>query len=236
MKRLDDPVAVRAEYASERGLEGRIAAQQFAKGPDARRVVLDAAAEASPHRVLDVGCGTGDLSERIFRELRVELVAVDQSERMVELTRARGIDARVGDVEELLFADGEFDCAIVAWMLYHVPDVSRALAELARVLRPGGRLVAATNSTQHLRELRQLVGAPSPTSPFSAENGEEQLRGRFATVERRDAFGWIDFPGQAEMQEYVDAARRLWPDARPQVDIDRPLRVRTGPVVFVAEK
>ena len=44
---------------------------------------------------------------------------------MVELARARGVDARVGDVQELPFADGAFDCVVAAWMLYHVPDLDR---------------------------------------------------------------------------------------------------------------
>ena len=64
---------------------------------------------------------------------------VDLSQRMVELARARGIaDAHVGDVQELPFADASFDTVVAAWMLYHVPDLDRGLAEIARVLEPGG--------------------------------------------------------------------------------------------------
>jgi len=77
---------------------------------------------------------------------------------MVELTRKRGIDARLGNVQGLPFEDGEFDCAVAAWMLYHVSDIDRALGELARVLRPDGHLVAVTNSREHLRELKDLLG------------------------------------------------------------------------------
>jgi ubiquinone/menaquinone biosynthesis C-methylase UbiE len=63
------------------------------------------------------------LAERIASELDCELVAIDQSERMVALTRERGLDARLGDVCDLPFADGEFDVALAAWMLYHVADL-----------------------------------------------------------------------------------------------------------------
>jgi ubiquinone/menaquinone biosynthesis C-methylase UbiE len=104
---LNDPTVVDAEYATERGLSRRIAAYRFAAGPDARQVALGAVAEATPTRVLEVGCGTGELAERIAGELGAEVVALDQSARMVELTRGRGIDARVGDVQELPFADGD---------------------------------------------------------------------------------------------------------------------------------
>jgi SAM-dependent methyltransferase len=233
---LNDPGVVRAEYETECGLVGRIGAYRFADGPDARELALAAVGEADSRRVLEVGCGTGELAERLVRELEVELVALDQSRRMVELTAARGVDARVADVQDLPFEAGTFDCALAAWMLYHVPDVERALGELARVLRPGGRLVAVTNSIEHLRELKELVGAPRAPSAFSAENGEQLLGSHFDRVERREAYGWIDFPGPEEVQEYVDATRTLWPGARPVVELGAPLRVRTAPVIFVATK
>ena len=86
--------------------------------------------------MLEVGGGEGELAARIVDELGAELVGIDQSERMVEIQRSKGVDARVGTVEELPFADGEFDLAVAAWMLYHVPDPHRALAELARVFVP----------------------------------------------------------------------------------------------------
>ena len=71
--------------------------------------------------------------------------AADGSERLVELTGARGVDARVADAEDLPFADASYDLVAAMWMLYHVPDLDRALAEVRRVLRPGGHLLAVTN-------------------------------------------------------------------------------------------
>ena len=231
---LDDPAVVRREYASERGLTGRIAAYRYAEGPDAQRLALDAVAEVSPRRVLEVGCGTGVLAELIAREVGAEVVALDQSERMVELTRARGIEAHVGDAADLPFIDGAFDCAVAAWMLYHVIDVPCALAELARVLRPEGRLVAVTNSVEHLRELADLLGVVRPAYPFSAENGEELLRVAFAHVERRDAYGYLVFPNRAKAQAYVDASIVWQGGSLPP--FDGPLRVSRAPTVFVADR
>ena len=112
-------------------------------------------------------------------------MAVDVSPRMVELARDRGVDAELGDVQALPFPDASFDCAVAAWMLYHVPDVDRALGELARVLRPGGRLVAVTNYLDHLYELRELSpDRPQTEWTFSGDNGKELLERHFATVER----------------------------------------------------
>src|SRR5262249_18051999 len=150
--KLNDPELVRREYEDESRFAVRAAAWQSSTGPDPRQLAFEAVAEVRPGRVLEVGCGRGELSERIARELGADVVAVDQSERMVELTRARGIEAIVSDVQELPFADAAFDCGLAAWMLYHVPDLDQGLSELTRVLRPGGRLVAVTNTERNLRE------------------------------------------------------------------------------------
>ena len=233
--RLDDPTSVREEYATEQGLAGRKAAYRFAEGPDARQVAFEAIAEGAPKRILEVGCGEGELAERLARELESAVVATDQSERMVELTRARGLDARVADVDDLPFADGEFDCAVAAWMLYHVPDLDRALRELARVLRPGGRLVAVTNAPEGLRELFDLLGKERPAMSFNGENGAELLREHFSSVERREAYGWIAFPDRAAAQSYVDASIVNFGESQLP-EFDGPLRVRRAPVVFVADK
>ena len=129
------------------------------------------------------------------RELAVEVVAIDVSERMVELCRARGVDARVGDAQELPFGDAEFDLVVAAWVLFHLPDLDRGLAEIVRVLRPGGRLVAVTNSEHHLAEARSKAGfSMAGQMTFSRENGERALRRHFTEVERTDVDGCGDVP------------------------------------------
>jgi len=235
-RRLDDAAFVREQYADEANLAARKSVYATAEGPDAREAMFAAIAEARPRRVVEVGGGEGELAERIVQELAAELVGIDQSERMVEIQRAKGIDARVGDVEELPFADGEFDLAVAAWMLYHVPDIERALGELARVLRPGGRLVAVTNGTQHLRELTDLADLDTLMEQwvFRAENGAELLERHFAHVERRDAYGWVTFD-DAAMRAYAGSSEQLAPllDLPP---LEEPLRARREPTIFVAEK
>jgi SAM-dependent methyltransferase len=231
--RHNDPEVVAREYATETGLVGRRAAYRWAEGPDPRELTFRAVAEAAPARVLEVGPGPGELSERIRDELGADVVAVDISPRMVELTCERGIEAIVGDVQELPFPDGSFDCAIAAWMLYHVPDVERGIGELARVLRPGGRLVAVTNGADHWDGLRELVTDERGELCFTAENAEELLGRSFERVDRRDAAGWIVFPDRAAAQAFVEAAMTLRGELP---DFDGPLRVRRSPYVFVAEK
>jgi SAM-dependent methyltransferase len=125
---------------------------------------------------------------------------------MVQLARARGIDASVGDVQKLSFPDASFDTAVAAWMLYHVPDINRGIAELARVLSSGGKLVAVTNSVHHLRELRDLIHYPAGREElFNRENGEEFLRRHFSRVQRHDADGPVMVRDRAKLVAYRDS-------------------------------
>lgn len=198
---------------------------------------MQAVAEVAPTNVLEVGGGEGELAERIVRELGAQLVLVDQSERMVELSRNRGLDARVADVQSLPFADEAFDCTVAAWMLYHAADVSLAISELARVTRPGGRLVAVTNGAGHLAELRRLTGGDGwwTGMPFSRENGAELLAGSFSAVEARHADGWVSIPNDELIWAYLRSMSRVSPPTElPPHDL--PLRVQRKPTVFVATK
>jgi SAM-dependent methyltransferase len=236
--RLDDPALVAAEYADEKRLQARAAAfTGHLAGADARVPLIAAVAEVRPRTVLEVGCGWGELAEWIQRETGADVLAIDLSPRMVELARERGVDARRGDVQQLELADGSFDVAVAAWMLYHVPGLERAIGELARVLRPGGRLVAATNSAFHLQELRELVhSGPSP-STFTRENGEEVLLRHFASVRRIDIDGDMTFGDRDEVETYVRASISMSPFVENlPVQVDEPLRVRRATSVFVADK
>jgi SAM-dependent methyltransferase len=237
LRRLDDPDVVRREYETEAGLAGRKAAYRNAEGPNAPQLVFEAIAAAKPSRYLEVGCGEGELAARVLHELGCNVVAIDQSERMVELTRARGVDARAGDVQDLPFADGEFDCAVAAWMLYHVADIERALDELERVLEPGGQLVAVTNYSDHLRELKELVGLePSSAWGFRGEDAEGLLRPSFLSVEKIDADGTVTFADRDAVLAYVQPSKGLFGDELDVPEVTEPLVVRRRPVIFVARK
>jgi SAM-dependent methyltransferase len=235
---IHDPDVVRREYASEEGLRARASVYQGLAGPDSRQIAFDAVRAAAPAWVLEVGCGWGEFAARVQAELGASLVAIDISPRMVELARERGVAARVGDVQALAFDDESFDCAVANHMLYHADDIDRALAELARVLRPGGRLVATTNGVRHLEELWLLVGRDKSKERrhFFSEDGGELLRRHFDTVEQTDLESPLEFPDAAAARGYVAAsiAHKHLADRVPD-DLGRFVATRRG-TVFVAEK
>jgi SAM-dependent methyltransferase len=199
--------------------------------------LVEAVTEVRPRRVLEVGCGWGELAEWIARESAAEVLAVDLSPRMVELARERGVDARLGDVQQLPFGDGEFDCVVAAWMLYHVPDLEAALGEIARVLRAGGRFVAATNSRLHLIEVRELVGSGPSNLSFSRESGRGLLARHFSDVQQLDIDGELEFAGRDEVAEYVGVSIVMSPFiANLPAAIPEPFVARRANSIFVATR
>ena len=232
--KVNDPGAVARQYASEANLEARRSIYGTQEGPDPREMTFEAVAEVEPQRVLEVGGGPGELAARIGTELGCGVVMVDVSARMVELALERGVEARLGDVQGLPFEDGSFDVAIAAWMLYHVPDLDRALAELARVLRPGGRLVAVTNAGEHLAEIRRIAGVAMWEQVFRSEEAQAHLERHFAVVDRRDAKGWATIEDDAVVRSYVASLQHGGPVELGPYEL--PLRVRRASSVFVAKR
>ncbi|RPE43375.1 methyltransferase family protein [Streptomyces sp. Ag109_O5-1] len=101
--------------------------------------LLDAAGVTGGTRLLDVGTGTGTAA-LAAQERGARVVAVDADAGMVAAARARGVGARTAVLPELPFSGGEFDAVVGNFVLNHVGRPRAALAELHRVLRPGGRL------------------------------------------------------------------------------------------------
>lgn len=100
--------------------------------------------------VVEIGCGTGLLLRR-FREVAKRAVGVDLSTGMLERARARGLEVVEGSAERLPLETASFDVALSFKTLPHVPDLRRALSEMARVVRPGGVLIAEVYNPRSMR-------------------------------------------------------------------------------------
>jgi ubiquinone/menaquinone biosynthesis C-methylase UbiE len=119
---------------------------------DAHAGLLAMAAPAPAERVLDVACGTGLIAFEAARAVGAEgrVLGIDLSGQMVDAARQRAAEhalpnagfARM-DAESLALPDASFDLALCALGLMYVPDPGRALREMRRILRPGGRMVLA---------------------------------------------------------------------------------------------
>lgn len=157
-------------------------------GPDTARAALRAIDRAmtGDSDVLEVGCGAGVMAERIAALPGVTLVAVDSSDDVVELAAARGVDARCADICYLPFENDTFDVVYAGGMLHHVRDIDRAIAEVRRVLRPGGTFVAVTDVDDGSATGRRGTRGRRANMRFCSDNGEFTLSRRFSDVRRQD--------------------------------------------------
>jgi len=136
----------------------------------------DLAAHLPPGDSLEIGVGTGIVAHAVLREAPQvrRVVGIDVSAKMLALARPRLPGTVLRAAAELLpFPDGRFDAVIAVHVLHVVPDLDAAFVEAARVLRPGGRVVALHGRPEHhddeltraTRGLRALMMAARPDSP-----------------------------------------------------------------------
>jgi ubiquinone/menaquinone biosynthesis C-methylase UbiE len=129
------------------------------------RSLLDRLSLGSAHRVLDLGAGVGALVPELRSRTGATLVVTDRAFGMLRLADAAA--RAVLDAARLPFRDGAFDAAVMAFMLFHVPEPDRALEEVGRVLTPGGVAGTATwgtgsESYPALELWNEAVGAVAP--------------------------------------------------------------------------
>lgn len=139
----------------------------------------------SARQALEVGAGTGLIMQGIASGVE-RLVGVDISAGMLQLAAGRGFQVVQGSATDLPFVGGTFDLAYSFKVLAHVPDIRGALAEMARVLRPGGHLVAEFYNRRSLRRLAKAAGRPGR---ISEKRDESEVYTRWDTEE--DILGYL---------------------------------------------
>jgi SAM-dependent methyltransferase len=189
---------------------------------------------ASQQHILEAGCGTGILWKKNVDKLPddITIILTDQSEGMLNTTRKNlseypQFDFRVMRIEELQFADDSFELVTANHMLYHIPNLEKALWEVGRVLKPSGTFIAATNSQDHLKELKEALLEFEPKcefprgSPlkFVLENGQEALGAVFSQIEVRTFTNTMQIPTPQPILQFLlsmfDGVK--YPDLRPRL-------------------
>ncbi len=191
---------------------------------DLARETLTLAGLDGRETVADIGCGNGRyLAELTRRAHAGPVLGVDMSPGMLHAARngAPRAGLLVADAQALPVRDAATDLVLSMHMLYHVPEPDRAVRELRRITRPGGRVIVGLNGPGHLRELRDLIaqslselGRPPvrPRERIGLDQGELLLRSAFASVTRHDFEGQLRVPSTEPIAAYV---RSRVPDAGP---------------------
>ena len=125
--------------------------------------------------VLEVGCGTGLILHRAARVAR-SAKGIDLSGGMLAKAAERGLHVAQASATELPFATGSFDVAYSFKVLAHIPDIAGAMREMARVVRPGGWVIA---EFYNARSIRRLVKALKPPTAVSENTHDEHVFTRY---------------------------------------------------------
>jgi SAM-dependent methyltransferase len=173
--------------------------------------------------VADVGCGNGfDLRQIVPQGRCRRAIGVDLSAGMLrslaDLRQSGRLCLVQADAQRLPLPDGSVDVAMAMHMLYHVPDVSAAIRELRRVTKPGGTVLASTNSSGTLAEIAALLDAAigrqlghpvqqMRADSFTTQTGTAMLSREFATVTLRTFDVPLSIPSPQPVIAYLDSIR-----------------------------
>jgi ubiquinone/menaquinone biosynthesis C-methylase UbiE len=196
---MDERVFVKSQYVTSTNLEDRMQIYTYSISDiDWHTWLFQQFAITSQQKILEVGCGNGILWKKNVDQLpqEIEIVLTDQSEGMITAAREKlggysQFRFQVMKIEDLLFEEDSFDLVVANHMLHHVPELEQALREVRRVLKPQGTLVAATNSRDHLKELKDTLCEFDPACEFPKghimrfllETGKETLSKVFNRLE-----------------------------------------------------
>jgi SAM-dependent methyltransferase len=224
----DDPVTGRrmltgSAYADDRHIRSRMSIYAYAETaaePGWRTSLIP---WDGTQIVADVGCGNGfDLRQIVPQGRCRHAIGLDLSAGMLrslaDLPQGDRLSLVQADAQRLPLADDCVDVAMAMHMLYHVPDVAAAIRELRRITRPGGVVLASTNSPAHLAEIAGLVDAAisrqvggrvggGPADSFTTQTGTALLGKEFSSVTLRTLDVPLSIPSAQPVITYVGSLR-----------------------------
>ena len=152
------------------------------------QLIFEYLGDLNGKRVLDAGCGKGRFA-RVLGERypRASIAGLDLAEAMLRCV-PEGVGACAGSMTALPFGDGAFDCAYATESLEHAVDIETAVAELCRVVRPGGRIVVIDKNSKQWGRLK----TPEWEKWFGRKELERLLARHCAKVSSREISYWED--------------------------------------------
>lgn len=230
---INNPDYVRTQYQNAEKLNVRMLLnQKFSTNPYSwHRWLFDQIEFRPPCRVLELGCGDGHfwIENRDRIPAGLDITLSDFSEGMLDQARQNLkyqtplFQFKVIDAQFIPYEDESFDVILACHMLYHVPDRSKALSEIRRVLKPHGCLLASTGGANAMKELADLVTRFDPqlsswrtlfSESFSLENGTKQLSEYFSDISLLRYSDYLLVTDAKMLADYVLSGRIELPEDR----------------------
>ncbi|MCL2199060.1 MAG: class I SAM-dependent methyltransferase [Defluviitaleaceae bacterium] len=201
MKNITTPEVIKNQYGTDGNLDSRIRVKkQFSTGKQGwGNFLMQNFCLKANQRVLELGCGNAIFWKAVCNKIPdIKLVLSDFSEGMLDSAKENtsGLDFiedyAVIDAQNLPYDNDSFDIVIANYMLYHVPNVEKALSEISGVLKPDGVFFAAAFGKNNLKEVTEIFYnfdnkidsvLVDMVKNFGLENGEELLKKHFSSVE-----------------------------------------------------
>jgi SAM-dependent methyltransferase len=210
-------------YADDRHLRSRMAIYAYGGTAADPRWRTSMVPWDGTQIVADVGCGNGlDLRQIVPQGRSRHAIGFDLSAGMLrsleDLRQSGGLSLVQADAQRLPLPDQSVDVAMAMHMLYHVPDIPAAIRELRRITRPGGTVLASTNSSGFLTEIHGLLDAAissqlnrpiraMPALRFTTESGAALLSREFSSVTLRTHDVPLSIPSVQPVIAYVASIR-----------------------------
>ncbi|MFW9820562.1 MAG: class I SAM-dependent methyltransferase [Candidatus Thorarchaeota archaeon] len=172
-------------------------------------------------RVLELGCGTGQLWLENLKEipLNCSIVLSDFSKKMLNTAKKNlaslklPIKFKIIDAENIPYPNQSFDVVLACHMLYHVPNIQKALLSINRVLKPNGRFISTTVSLNHIQELKDFLSKfdlniemkKKLFNEFRNETGKEILKPFFKEVELFEHINPVKIPSVDPLIKYIES-------------------------------
>lgn len=208
---IADITVVQNQYATSIHLETRISIHEKYsrnKQPFGAWIVSHYDLQVG-ERVLELGCGTGSMWRGVSLPENCHVTLTDLSSGMLEAaqnnTSHLNADYAICDAVSLPYPNAAFDVVIANMMLYHVPDIDKALREIRRVLKPEGRFYAATFGEHGVTEaVLDMLNLPCTANHrFTLQNGSTKLSKHFAHVEVRNRPDALDVTNPDDLIAYL---------------------------------
>lgn len=245
---------LRVQYADSSNLNARVRLhEKFSHNPrDFAHWLFEHLDLPKSVAILEVGCGPGWLwrknARRVPASWRIALSDFSPGMATEAQQHLQAINilatSHVCDAQALPFRDQTFDAVIANHMLYHVPNLDKALGEFSRVLKSSGTLYTATNGNRHLAEIDSLMSAVQPGTywrsreklGFSLDEGASDLARYFGSVEQRDFPDEFRITQTAPLLEYIESSSPLTDEFRTALQKHIQSKIQENGHVYIGKQ